>query len=78
MGKFTREMPEEDAATNQVHQAIVRRPGVTMRDLLDQKLSAAALAIELLLREGLIRSEVKIEQGDIVKRYYAVPMVGMG
>ena len=78
MGKFTREMPQEDAATNQVHEAIVKRPGVTMRDLVDQKLSAAALAIELLLREGLIRSEVKVEQGDIVKRYYPVPMVRTG
>ena len=78
MGKFTREMPQEDAATNQVHEAIVKRPGVTMRDLVDQKLSAASLAIELLLREGLIRSEVKVEQGDIVKRYYPVPMVRTG
>jgi hypothetical protein len=78
MAQYSRLVPQEDVATNEVHKAILKYPGISVGELLDQKLSAARPAIELLLEEGLIRAEVERGQDGIAKRFYPVPMVGLG
>jgi hypothetical protein len=79
MAQYSRLMPQEDVAANEVFAVISQNPGVTVGELLDRKLSAALPAIELLLEEELIRVEVERKDGSLVKRFYSVPRVlGMG
>ena len=73
MAQYSRLTPQEDVATDEVHEVILKHPGVSVGDLLENyKMSAAVPATELLLEEGEIRVEMERGQDGIVKRFYPV------
>ena len=73
MAQYSRLVPQEDVATDEVHEVIFKYPGVSVEELLENhKMSAALPAIELLLEEGEIRAETEEGKDGIVKRFYPV------
>jgi Manganese containing catalase len=80
MVQYSRSMPQEHVATNEVLEVIAQHPGVTLGQLLETyKMLGALPATELLLEEGKIIVATEQGQDGVVKRFYPVPMVqGMG
>jgi hypothetical protein len=79
MVQYSRSIPQEHAATNEVLEVISQHPGVTLGQLMETyKMLGALPATELLLEEGKIIVAIEHGQDGIVKTFYPVPMVGLG